>query len=60
MTVRGSFADALKPGSRKMPKGKPYHEKPTKSGEKKGKDEKPEMKFIPKGTQKRGARRMGA
>lgn len=35
MTVRGSFDQVLKPGGR-MPKGKPYHAKPTKTEMKKG------------------------
>lgn len=35
MTTRGSFSEVLKPGGR-MPKGKPYHSKPTKTAEKKG------------------------
>ena len=45
MTTRGSFSEVLKPGGR-MPKGKPYKAKKTKTEEKKG-GKKEEMKKPP-------------
>lgn len=56
MTVRGSFHEVLSRG-KKMPKGKPYHDKSAKKAERKEEKGKPEDKYT-KNLPRRGGRKV--